>query len=67
LVYVRDLKKTKTGLIPRGDISSFGNPDNDPLGTWVPDLRPNDSKNKAIYAIQNPFTGEIHYPPKGRQ
>lgn len=45
----------------------FSNPDNDPRGNWVadpfdaPNIRPN-----LTYPIENPNTGEIYMPPKGR-
>ena len=45
----------------------FNNPDNDPRGPWKadpfdsPGIRPN-----LTYAIKNPNTGEVYWPPKGR-
>jgi adenine-specific DNA-methyltransferase len=65
----------KTARIPTSekDRERFKNPDQDPLGAWVANnpgsqsLRPNDPKNKAIYAIQNPFTGKLEYPRPGNQ
>ena len=49
------------------DLTKFSNPDNDPRGAWkadpldAPQVRPN-----LTYAIVNPNTGKIFYPPKGR-
>lgn len=44
---------------------TFSNPDNDPRGAWTTtDLSAN--HKGPYYAIENPTTGEIHYPPKGR-
>ena len=45
----------------------FKNTDNDPRGEWVAD--PMDAPNireNLSYAITNPTTGEIFYPPQGR-
>lgn len=49
--------------------SRFSNPDNDPNGPWSDD---NPTANKGdggagmCYAIQNPLTGEMQYPGRGR-
>ena len=44
---------------------TFSNPDNDPRGPWTTtDLSAN--HKGPYFAITNPETGEIHYPPKGR-
>lgn len=49
--------------------SRFSNPDNDPNGPWWDD---NPTANKGdggagmCYAIQNPLTGEMQYPGRGR-
>ncbi|CAG8592251.1 8699_t:CDS:2 [Diversispora eburnea] len=46
---------------------SVYNIDNDPLGSWVvgdPTAKDLTVNNKNIYAIQNPFTGELMYPRK---
>lgn len=68
LVYARDATKAKTGLLDRTDSmnAKYTNPDGDPKGIWRPD---NASAAKGrqnmgmVYAIQSPFTGELHYPP----
>lgn len=68
LVYAKDASKARTGLLNRTEAmnSKYTNPDNDPLGPW----RPGDAsagkgpRNQGmVYAIQSPFTGELHYPP----
>lgn len=44
---------------------TFCNPDNDPRGPWtVTDLSAN--HKGPYFAITNPATGEVHYPPDGR-
>lgn len=44
---------------------TFSNPDNDPRGPWtVTDLSAN--HRGPYFPIQNPMTGETHYPPDGR-
>lgn len=67
LVYAKDLGLVKTHLLGRSEKSDarFGNPDNDPEGRWKQgDLTGNgaDSHRTALYAIQSPFDGELHYP-----
>jgi len=71
LVYARDSSKARTGLLDRTASmdSKYANPDDDPEGLWRPD---NASAGKGrtnqgmVYAIQSPFTGELHYPPPTR-
>lgn len=71
LVYAKDASKARTGLLDRTEAmnSKYANPDNDPKGLWRPD---NASAGKGrqnqgmVYAIQSPFTGELHYPPPTR-
>jgi adenine-specific DNA-methyltransferase len=70
LVYARDIEFSKTGLLERSAKSNarFGNPDND-VGEWKQgDLTGTgaDSHQTALYAIQSPFTGELHYPGENR-
>lgn len=44
---------------------TFSNPDNDPRGAWkTTDLSAN--HKGPYFAITNPKTGEVHFPPKGR-
>ncbi|GER88932.1 hypothetical protein KDW_30940 [Dictyobacter vulcani] len=68
LVYAKDTFKARTGLLNRTASmnAKYSNPDGDPLGPW----RPGDAsagkgrQNQGmVYAIQSPFTGELHYPP----
>ena len=49
--------------------SKYKNPDNDPKGAWrnIVASAPNASTHQGmVYAIQNPLTGELAYPPQGR-
>lgn len=71
LVYAKDLPLAKTRLLDRSEKSNarFGNPDRDPDGQWKQgDLTGNgaDSHRTALYAIQSPFNGELHYPGENR-
>lgn len=71
LVYAKDAAKARTSLLDRTESmdAKYANPDNDPRGLWRPD---NASAGKGrtnhnmVYAIQSPFTGELHYPPPTR-
>lgn len=71
LVYAKDKKLSRTGLFDRSDKSNarFGNPDDDPRKEWKQgDLTGTgaDSHPTALYAIQSPFDGELHYPGENR-
>ncbi|MBR0869641.1 site-specific DNA-methyltransferase [Bradyrhizobium tropiciagri] len=71
LVYAKDLASAKTRLLDRTEKSNarFGNPDNDPDGDWKQgDLTGTgaDSHPTALYALQSPFDGELHYPSENR-
>lgn len=71
LVYAKDREIVKTGLLERSAKANarFGNPDRDPLGEWKQgDLTGTgaDSHQTALYGIQSPFDGQLHYPPEGR-
>ena len=62
-------EKVETNLLPKSteDFNAYKNPDNDPLGNWVvgdPIAKDLTLNNKNIYAIQNPFSGELIYPRK---
>lgn len=49
--------------------SRFSNPDNDPNGPWWdgdPTANKGDGGAGMCYAIQNPLTGEMQYPGRGR-
>lgn len=70
LVYARDDERAKTALLPREETmdARYQNRDGD-LQVWKSgDLSAGKAaKNQPmIYAIQSPFTGELHYPPEGR-
>lgn len=49
--------------------AKYKNPDNDPKGAWrnIVASAPNAATHQGmVYAIQNPLTGELCYPPQGR-
>jgi len=65
LVYAKDLTKARTGSLERRDKDNkrYSNPDNDPGGDWREgNLTARSYSVKDDYAIQSPFTGELHYP-----
>ncbi len=65
LVYAKDKTLSKTGLEDRteGMNKKYKNTDNDPEGDWRPDNSTvSTPSDKDRYAIQSPFTGELHYP-----
>jgi adenine-specific DNA-methyltransferase len=71
LVYARDVERAQTGRTERSEITAGGytNADNDPRGPWAPSdstLMGASSHPGQVYAIQNPFTGRLHYPQEGR-
>lgn len=68
LVYARDEEKAHTALLPRLDGNNVkNNPDKDPEPwTDAPATGSNAKAHKTmVYGIQNPFTGEVLYPPPG--
>ncbi len=70
LVYAKDIDKAKTRLLERTDEMNarYTNPDNDPNDEWAssdPSGPGAATHRKMVYAIQSPFTGELHYPPEG--
>jgi len=65
LVYAKDLTKARTGSEARTDKDNkrYSNPDKDPDGVWREgNLTARSYSSKDDYAIQSPFTGELHYP-----
>ena len=65
LVYAKDLAKARTGSLERSDKDNkrYSNPDNDPGEDWREgNLTARSYSVKDDYAIQSPFTGELHYP-----
>lgn len=70
LIYAKNADRSKTALLPRTEAMNkrYSSRDGDPL-PWKPgDLtaRGEDTHLSMIYAIQSPFTGELHYPTDGR-
>ena len=70
LVYTKNLDRAKTGLLPRTETMNarYLSPDGDPE-RWKPgDLtaQGDTSHPSMVYAVQSPFTGELHYPSEGR-
>lgn len=69
LVYAKDERLARTGLEPRTAAmdARYRNPDGD-ARVWKPgDLSATGaaSHQGMVFAIQSPFTGEIHYPQSG--
>lgn len=69
LVYAKREAEAKTTLLARTKEmdARYDNPDNDRKGDWKsnsPSAKTYSTAND--YAIQNPFTGELVYPPEGR-
>lgn len=70
LVYAKNEAHSKTGILPRTEQMNarYSSRDGDPR-VWKPgDLTaPGSTTHKTmIYAVQSPFTGELHYPTPGR-
>jgi adenine-specific DNA-methyltransferase len=70
LVYAKNADRSTTALLPRTQAMDkrYLSPDNDPY-PWKPgDLTaPGGATHPGmIYAVQSPFTGQIHYPSAGR-
>lgn len=70
LIYAKDLNRSQTQLLERSEEMNarYSNDDDDPEGEWAsgdPSGPGAESHRKMVYAIQSPFTGEIHYPPEG--
>jgi adenine-specific DNA-methyltransferase len=66
LVYAKSQEKARTALLGRTDAmnSRYDNPDGD-LRLWRPDnpAGPSPKTHQGmVYAIQSPFTAELHYP-----
>ena len=67
----RSPRRPTTGKTERSEATAetYRNPDNDPLGAWSPadsTLMGASTHPGQVYAIQNPFTGRLHYPQEGR-
>lgn len=62
LVYAKDQSMAKMELLPI-DRSKATNIDSDENGDWIPtDPSARQHREKTAYAIQSPFTGNLHYP-----
>lgn len=70
LVYAKDEERAKTGLLPRSDEmdARYQTRDGDERRWKSGDLSAGKAKQNQpmVYAIQSPFTGELHYPPENR-
>lgn len=71
LVYARDKVRARTDLLARTEQhdQNYENPDGDYEGNWygVAPWGPSRETHKGmVYAVQSPFTGELHYPPGSR-
>jgi adenine-specific DNA-methyltransferase len=68
LIYAKNRDKAFRGVIPRTEEmdSKYKKTDGDPR-PWASDNLSVPSDNKAYtYGIENPFTGDLHFPPSGR-
>lgn len=62
LVYAKDRARAVTGRVDL-DRGAPKNLDNDPDGAWIPsDPTARQHRKDTAYAIQSPFTGNLHYP-----
>lgn len=70
VVYRRGIKFSPNRLTRTAQMDSrYSNPDNDPKGPWTNGdaAAPGSSTHQGmVYAIQQPITGELIYPAKGR-
>lgn len=67
LVYAKNEARAKTGLLDRTAKTNrrFNNIDNDPEGDWQwGDLTAATQSPSTVFAIQSPFTGEMHDPKR---
>lgn len=65
LVYAKDLARARTASLERSDADNrrYGNPDDDTQGLWREgNLTARTWSRNGDFAIQSPFTGELHYP-----
>ncbi len=66
LMYAKNIKKFKFRGTTK-DLSRYVNRDKDPKGPWIADNPSAASgSEKERFPIENPYTKEIYYPPKGR-
>ncbi len=65
MIYAKSIENAKTNLLERGEKldKTFSNPDDDSEGDWVgKDPTARSARKNTGYAIQSPFTGNLHYP-----
>lgn len=65
MVYAHNYTRVKTSSLERSEADNrrYGNPDPDPGGLWREgNLSTRTWSGSSDYAIQSPFTGELHYP-----
>ena len=67
LVYAKNQDRSNTTLLERTEAmdAAYKNPDNDPQGPWIgvsPFAPGAPTHPGMVYAIQSPFTGQLHYP-----
>lgn len=66
LAYAKD-KNIATFVGEQKTFSNYSNPDNDPNGIWTSgDPSAKSGGPSTYFPIENPITGQIDYPPKGR-
>jgi len=68
LAYAKYKENAKTGQLPRNNdyYKRFSNPDNDPRGDWATRIPCSQTPTfSMVYAIQNPFTGDLCETPTG--
>jgi len=69
LVYAKNLDRTTTSLLPRTEAMNarYTSVDGDPEPWKGGDISgPGAETHQGmVYAIQSPFTGQLHYPPEG--
>lgn len=71
LIYSKNVNLTRTGRLPHSEAtaSSYKNRDEDPRGAWTSTdatLMGGATHPGQVYGIQNPFSGNVHYPQVGR-
>lgn len=66
LVYAKDFNLVNL-LGGEKDLERYSNPDEDPNGDWIsgdPSAKSGNMET-GYFAIENPYTGKVDYPPKG--
>lgn len=68
IVYTKNKPRFKINLLPRSaEAKGYSNPDNDPRGPWSSgDLTSKTKAKNHSYPVTGP-TGNVFYPPAGRQ